>query len=83
MKQEINKLVKRAILAYFKSLPADEILRELPRVHFVELHKLRFIQLTEDDQVVAVYRVENDGWLKRLKRFPVELGGTLKPSFYD
>jgi hypothetical protein len=63
-------LTRRAFAAYFRAggydQPAgDSGVVEVGGKLYVELHNIR--------GVLAVYRVRNDGMLKRLKRWPAEI----------
>jgi hypothetical protein len=66
-----DSLVKRAIAAYFRTKAASP---EMPSDSGVtELDGKTYVVLENASRILAVYRVRNDGMLKRLRRWPIEL----------
>jgi hypothetical protein len=61
---------RRAMAAYFRSNP-DAAQPTTPTV--VQVDGKSYVHLHNSYQTLAVYRVRNDGMLKRLKRWPAEL----------
>ena len=62
----LEDLQRRALTAYFES-GGDEMPSE-PRVH--KIKGKRYVSLWRRGQMLACYRVRNDGKLKRLVRAP-------------
>jgi hypothetical protein len=64
-------LLRRAFAAYFRSGGTDQpantsAVREVAGLHYVHL--------SNANGTLAVYRVDTEGRLKRLKRWPKEIG---------
>lgn len=72
MNDDANFL-NRAFRAY---LATDGAARQPIERHSTELklNGLRYVVLGDDAQVVAVYRVKNNGALRRMKRWPMSVG---------
>jgi hypothetical protein len=69
-----NPYKARALAAYFRSgegavQPGEPVLME-------DDEGKRYVVLSNEDGILAVYRVRNDDMLKRLKRWPAALGKT-------
>lgn len=67
----LDELLQRALAAYFRSGGTDQPAARACGVETVE--GLQYAVLRNGGGVLAVYRVRNDGMLKRLKRWPKEL----------
>lgn len=65
-----NALVRRAFAAWFRSGGTDQPAKTSD---LVELGGLGYVVLRSVRGPLAVYRVRNDGMLKRLKRWPEDL----------
>lgn len=64
-------IMRRAMAAYFKSGAIDQPASSISQVESIgELH---YAVLRNGGGTLAVYRVRNDGMLKRLKRWPKEI----------
>jgi len=70
-----TELITRAMSAYFKALKSTEGVQMQPsNGSGVEVvGGLSYVVLRNVGGVLAVYRVRNDGVLKRLKRWPANL----------
>ena len=67
-----DRLVKRAIAAYVRTSEAAS--PEMPSDSGVaELDGKTYVILENASRILAVYRVRNDGMLKRLRRWPIDL----------
>jgi hypothetical protein len=67
-----DRLVKRAIAAYVRTSEAAS--PELPSDSGVaDLDGKIYVVLENASRILAIYRVRNDGMLKRLRRWPIEL----------
>ena len=67
-----DRLVKRAIAAYVRTSEAAS--PEMPSDSGVaDLDGKIYVVLENASRILAVYRVRNDGMLKRLRRWPIEL----------
>ena len=67
-----DRLVKRAIAAYVRTSEAAS--PEMPSDSGVaDLDGKIYVVLEIASRILAVYRVRNDGMLKRLRRWPIEL----------
>lgn len=64
----------RALAAYSRAFNGIGSLMQPRRPQSVEVAGRQYIVLDNVRGVLAVYRVRNDGRLKRLKRWPAELG---------
>lgn len=70
--EEDEKLVMRAMSAYFKYGGYNQPGKSPTRVETVK--KKKYVVLANGcNNILTVYRVRNDGKLKSLKRYPVEL----------
>lgn len=71
-----DPLVRRAFAAYYRSGSAGGSLPEPASTSFLgELDGKQYVVLENMNGILAVYRVRTyDGILKRLKRWPTELG---------
>lgn len=69
--EEDEKLVLRAMSAYFKHDGYMQPSRSDTRVETIK--GLRYVVLANAGNILAVYRVRNDGKLKGLKRWPLEI----------
>lgn len=69
-------LVRRAFAAYYRSAPAGGSLPEPANTSFLcDLDGKQYVVLGNMNGVLAVYRVRTyDGILKRMRRWPAELG---------
>jgi hypothetical protein len=69
---QYNSSIKhRALIAYIKSNP--ELLSAIISVQIIVKNDLKYVLVRDNHSPVqsfALYRVRNDGMLKRLKRFP-------------
>lgn len=72
-----GSIESRALAAYFRSLTGGPgaVLSQQPTGQPIvrELAGKQYVVLRNAGGVLAVYRVRNDGMLKRLKRWPAEL----------
>lgn len=68
-----DDLNRRAWAAYFRTGGGTDQPRIDSRV--VELDGKRYVLLHNVNDILAVYRVRNDGMLRRMRRWPSELGG--------
>ena len=70
----MSDLLNRAISAYFRfsdgSIPIQPSQGDSGEVEF---KGMQYVRLSSVNGTIAVYRVRNDGQLKRLKRWPLEL----------
>ncbi|CAM5793150.1 hypothetical protein [Rhizobacter fulvus] len=64
-------LARRAYAAYFKAGNNVQPSQRLSGVK--KAGSLKYVVLRDSENVLAVYRVRNDGVLKGLKRWPAEL----------
>jgi hypothetical protein len=65
-----DDLLRRAFGAYFRSGGYDQP----ANYSSVELHNgKKYVRLVNGRGVLAIYRVRNDGMLKRLRRWPAAL----------
>lgn len=71
------RLANRAMAAWFRSargnyqgVPSD--------AHACVVNGLRYVVLSDDTELLAVYRLTNHGDLKRLKQWPAELKGVTR-----
>lgn len=62
--------VRRAMAAYFRSGETDQPSRDSA---MYEMDGKRYVRLSNTRGTLAVYRVRNDGMLKRLRRWPSAL----------
>ena len=67
----MDDLTKRAFAAYFKAGGDDQ---PSNASGLVELGGKRYVVLHSGASVLAVYRVRNNGILKRMVRWPAQLG---------
>ncbi len=66
----MDEMVRRAMAAYFRSGWIDQPANTSSvRTH----NKKEYVVLENVRGVLAVYRIKNDGFLKRLKRWPAEI----------
>lgn len=69
-----DRLVPRALAAYFNSIAPGDPLPAIERTSIVEHHGLRYVLLVDRNGTeVAVYRVHNSGVLRRMVRPPREV----------
>jgi hypothetical protein len=61
-------LVRRALAAWFRS----GMMEQPTRFSVGEFKGRRYVVLRTDAWILGVYRVRNDGMLKRLRRWPPE-----------
>lgn len=69
-------LLNRAMAAYFRAPPEGLEVRQQPGRAESGVAKVagkRYVVLRNVHGILKVYRVRNDGMLKRLKRWPTEL----------
>lgn len=64
-----QELLVRAMSAYYRAAPGGQSDQPSPGASGVEKRKgLKYVVLRNVNGVLAVYRIRNDGMLKRLKR---------------
>lgn len=68
-----DDLTHRALAAYFRSPPEGLMQPAMALSGETKHGGLRYVVLRNTRGVLAVYRVRNDGMLKRLKRWPNDL----------
>lgn len=66
-----DDLIRRAYAAYFRAGGTDQPASNLSGMRTVDGR--RYVALRNINGTLAIYRVRNDGMLKRLKRWPAEL----------
>lgn len=72
----MDDLTRRAFAAYFRSIRANGEIEVQPsegRSGVAKVADLEYVVLRNNYEVLAVYRVQNTGTLKRLRRWPAEL----------
>jgi len=75
----------RAVVAFAKTEGA-EAMHKITHSYTRKYHDLRYVLLTERNQVAAVYRVQQDNSLRRLRRWPPKLNDAfpkIKPKTRD
>jgi hypothetical protein len=75
----MDQLLARAYSAYFKTANREGYSADQPSESGSGLEEVgdkSYIVLRNGNGILAVYRVRHDGMLKRLRRWPVELGTT-------
>jgi hypothetical protein len=73
---ESGDQMRRATNAYVRTDGLDP--SRIPTGDVVEHNGKRYVRLineNDSDEILGIYRVRNDGMLKRLKRWPAELAG--------
>ncbi len=70
MAYDKSDLLRRAMSAWFRSGATDQPSKSSG---FVEHGSKPYVVLGNVNGILAVYRVRNDGMLKRLRRWPSEL----------
>src|SRR4051794_30288202 len=72
----MDELTNRAFRAYFQTAKRGEYSAAQPSNSSgqYEVGDMSYIVLRNGNGILAVYRVRNDNILKRLKRWPAELG---------
>ena len=74
----LDELTRRAFAAYFRMGDGLSSLAQPANTSGVVEHKGRkYVVLENSNGVLAVYRVRNQGVLRRLKRWPAALRGGL------
>lgn len=71
-----EELTALAMRAYFMTGRKEGFEPDIPSTHrsgVYELDERSYVVLKNGNGILAVYRVRNDGMLKRLKRWPTEL----------
>jgi len=71
-------LTRRALAAWFRTGGIDQPSKASGVVRYGGLD---YVVLVSTRGVLAVYRVNNDGWLRRLKRWPPALARTDSAKF--
>lgn len=72
-----NELKRRALAGYWRfAKPGEQLAApDATRADVIEITGLRYVTLTSNGNILAVFRVRNDGKLKRLVRPPKQLKG--------
>jgi hypothetical protein len=72
-----NELKRRALAGYWRfAKPGEQLAApDATRADVIEVAGLLYVTLTSSGNVLAVFRVRNDGKLKRLVRPPRQLRG--------
>ena len=65
--------VRRALAAYYRSAGSDGYDKPANTSGEAEHDGHRYVVLRNTGGVLAVYRIRNDGKLKRLRRWPTEI----------
>jgi len=70
-------IVRRALAAWYSTDETEAPGHPDPAAsHHVRLHGHEYVVLRDGYSLLAVYRLRNDGKLKRLRRWPGELKGS-------
>ena len=76
---EEEDYVRRAIAAFLRNAGPNELVPMPANTSSVQEHKGKFyVELHNVNGTLAVYRIRNDGVLKRMKRWPLEVENTLE-----
>lgn len=72
-----NELKRRALAGYWRfAKPGEQLAApDATRADVTEIAGLLYVTLTSGEDVLAVFRVRNDGKLKRLVRPPKQMRG--------
>jgi hypothetical protein len=74
MMDAMDGVLARAFRAYFATAKRTVDTPSVSRSFQTEINDKSYIVLSNSTGILAVYRVRNDGMLKRLRRWPAELG---------
>ena len=69
----MKDVVSRALSAYYKTV-TNTVYKDLVIPHLVVVKEKEYIVIENAAEILAVYRVRPNGLLKRMKRYPKEVG---------
>lgn len=77
-----DDLTRRAFAAWYRSCKAEGAVPDQPSAGsgVVEHGGRLYVQLHNVNGILAVYRVRNDGMLRRMRRWPQALASAVTPS---
>lgn len=73
-----TRFLSRAWRAYLATNGADAEQPSIPHSGEWELNGLRYVVLSSEQRVIAVYRIKQNGALRRMKRCPAGLRGNVR-----